>query len=217
MRNYLSISVILFLLFFHSFSQDLTLNVIDTDFSKGRLVNEQIISVDDVSKMHGHMCDGLVLGFIGLRQSLYQLFPDSIIDRTNVRIISKSSPCITDIAIYLSGGRYQFNTFYVNDSIPYLYVVQRIDNRKTFGVLVQNGVVPSEIRTMGSLAIKGELEPCQLEELRILEDAFILKLVNSIPQEIFTIVEIQGFDWNSPLAHTFLKTDVLNKNQTECH
>src|SRR5574343_894350 len=108
-------------------SQELELKVLDTDFSKGRLVNEQVITVTDVSKLHGHMCDGLVLGFIGLREALYQLFPDSIIDRTNIRIISKSSPCITDIAIYLTGGRYQLNTFFVSDSLPYLYVVTRID------------------------------------------------------------------------------------------
>lgn len=197
-------------------SQELELKVLDTDFSKGRLVNEQVITVTDVSKLHGHMCDGLVLGFIGLREALYQLFPDSIIDRTNVRIISKSSPCITDIAIYLTGGRYQFNTFFVSDSLPYLYVVQRIDSEKAIGLTVVPGLVPTQIKELGSLALKKELDACGLEELRNLEDAFIVKLMNSAPQELFVLTEINDFTWQTPLTKTYLKTDVLNKNQPKC-
>lgn len=194
----------------------LEIKTMDTDFSKGRLKNEQSISVEDVSKLHGHMCDGLVLGFIGLREALYQLFPDSVIDRTNIRIISKSSPCITDIAIYLTGGRYQFNTFYVNDSIPYLYIVQRINNGKAIGVKTIPGLVPPQIKEMGALAVKGELESCELDELRELEDQFILKLLTSKPSELIILEKNVQIKWNSPLINTFLKTDVINKEKLDC-
>jgi acetolactate decarboxylase len=200
-----------------SFGQDLSLKVMDTDFSKGRLTNEQTISVEDVSKLHGHMCDGLVLGFIGLREALYQLFPDSVIDRTNIRIISKSSPCITDIAIYLTGGRYQFNTFYVNDTIQYLYIVQRIDTGKAIGIKTVPNLVPPQIKELGALAVKGELDACGLDTLRNLEDAFILQLKNSNPSELFILTEIPSFSWESPLDKTYLKTDVLNKNKPKCN
>jgi acetolactate decarboxylase len=45
----------------------------DTDFSKGRLGHTQEITIDDVAKFHGHLCDGLVVGFLGLREALYKL------------------------------------------------------------------------------------------------------------------------------------------------
>lgn len=195
---------------------NIEIKTLDTDFSKGRLKNEQIISVKDVAKLHGHLCDGLVLGFIGLREALFELFPDSVIDRTNVRIISKSSPCITDIAVYLTGGRYQFNTFYVNDTISYLYIVQRIDNGKTIGIKTVPGLVPPQIKEMGSLAVKGELDACGLDSLRNLEDEFILQLVHTNPEYLFIFSDITNFNWSSPLEKTFLKTDVLNKDKAVC-
>jgi formylmethanofuran dehydrogenase subunit E len=75
-----------------------------------------------------------------LREALYKLYPDSIIDRTNTKVVSKLSPCLTDIGIYLTGGRYQFNTFYVSDIIKYAFIVERIDNRKTYGLKLKSGV-----------------------------------------------------------------------------
>ena len=91
--------------------------VIDTDFSKGQLTNIQNVKYDDLVKFHGHSCDGLLEGMQALQVGLKVLYPDGIVDRTNTRIISRSSPCLTDAAIYLTGGRYQYNTFYVTDSI----------------------------------------------------------------------------------------------------
>ncbi|MEX2411632.1 MAG: FmdE family protein [Candidatus Paceibacterota bacterium] len=100
-----------------------TIQTIDTDFSKGKLIHTQNISLNDTAKFHGHLCDGLVVGFLGLKEALLLLYPNGIVDRTNTQIVSKSSPCLTDVAIYLTGGRYQFNTFYVDDNIEYTYIV----------------------------------------------------------------------------------------------
>jgi acetolactate decarboxylase len=193
-----------------------TIQTLDTDFSKGRLKNQQTISVNDLTKMHGHLCDGLVLGFLGLREALYILFPDSVVDRTNVRIISKSSPCITDVAVYLTGGRYQFNTFYVDDSSEYLYIVQRIDNQKIIGVNPIYGLVPAKIKELGSLAVKNELDACGLDTLRKLEDELIVKLTQTNVNELFVFTPIDSLNWKNPLEKTFLKTDILNKYKVDC-
>jgi len=87
------------------------IKVIDTDFSKGRLTLEHELNLEDLEKFHGHLCDGLVVGFLGIKEGLDALYPNGIIDRTNTRIVSKSSPCLTDVAVYITGGRYQFNSF----------------------------------------------------------------------------------------------------------
>ncbi|WP_445712966.1 hypothetical protein [Flavobacterium sp.] len=63
-----------------SFSQTITVN--DTDFSKGKLGNIQKIKVNDIAKLHGHVCDGLIEGFMaldfGLKQFLMELSTEPI-------------------------------------------------------------------------------------------------------------------------------------------
>lgn len=193
------------------------ISVIDTDFSKGRLSLEHEITLEDLEKFHGHLCDGLVLGFLGINEGLRVLYPDGIVDRSNTRIVSKSSPCITDVAVYITGGRYQFSTFYVSDSIgDAFYIIQRIDNRKSVSVQLKKGVKPPEIDLLGAKAVKGELDPCDLDELKKLEDDFSEKLLSSDPADNFIISEIAHFEWKPILKNDFVKTDILNKNTAKC-
>lgn len=198
------------------FAQNPSLKVLDTDFSKGRLIHQQTITLDDVVKFHGHLCDGLVVGFLGLREALYKIYPDSIIDRTNTRVVSKSSPCLTDIAIYLTGGRYQFNTFYVSDSIKYAFIVQRIDNGKTYGVKLKSGIKPAAIDSLGNLANAGKLDACSIDSLHQIENRFLHHLLVTNPQEAFLVDEIKNFIWQPGLQNKFLKTDILNKQMVKC-
>lgn len=191
-------------------------SVNDTDFSKGRLGNIQQISLDDIQKLHGHLCDGLVEGYLALNLALDNLYPNQTFDRTNTRIVSKSSPCLTDVAIYLSGGRYQFNTFYVDNAIGSMYLAQRIDNQKIILVKRKTGVKPVIIDQMSVKAIAGELVACDIDYLKNHEDVYSSKLLNSNPLEIFELQEIENFKWKSPLKKDFIKTDILNKNMIEC-
>ena len=172
----MKLKVFLILIIFTNgtFSQNSSVKVIDTDFSKGRLQNVQTITLDDAVKLHGHLCDGLVVGFLGLKETMYKLYTDSIIDRTNNRIVSKPSPCLTDIAIFMTGARYQYNTFYVSDSIKYQFIVQRIDNEKTYGVKLKSGLMPSAIDSLGKLAVKGDLDACGIDSLRKFVSQFSL-------------------------------------------
>jgi len=156
------------------------------------------------------------LGFLGLKETLYKLYPDSIIDRTNNRIVSKSSPCLTDIAIFMTGARYQYNTYYVSDSIKYLFIVQRIDNEKTYGVKLKSGLKPAAIDSLGRLATKGELDACGIDNLRKLESEFSNFLLSKNPQDLFIIEEIKNYKWLPVLKGNFLKTDVLNKKLQNC-
>lgn len=199
-----------------SLAQTPSIKVLDTDFSKGRLQNVQTITLDDAIKLHGHLCDGLVVGFLGLKEALYKLYPDSIVDRTNNRIVSKSSPCLTDIAIFMTGARYQYNTYYVSDSIKYHFIVQRIDNDKTFGVKLKPGIMPTAIDSLGRLATKGELNACGIDSLRKLESQFSTFLLSKNPQDLFIIEEIKNYKWLPVLKGNFLKTDVLNKKLQNC-
>jgi formylmethanofuran dehydrogenase subunit E len=199
------------------FAQNPSIEVLDTDFSKGRLQNIQTITLNDAVKLHGHLCDGLVAGFLGLKETMYKLYTDSIIDRTNNRIVSKPSPCLTDIAIFITGARYQYNTFYVSDSIKYQFIVQRIDNEKTYGVKLKLGLMPSAIDSLGKLAVKGDLDACGIDSLRKLENEFSSFLLSKNPKDLFIIEEIKNYKWLPVLKSNFLKTDVLNKKLKGCN
>lgn len=194
------------------------MRVNDTDFSKGRLGLNHELNLEDFEKFHGHLCDGLVVGFLGIKEGLKVLYPDGVIDRTNTRIVSKSSPCLTDVAVYATGGRYQFNSFYVDNSIEdAFYVLQRIDNGKAVKVQLKKGIKPLEIDELGNKAIKGELPACDLDELKKMEDDFSSKLLATEPKDNFTVTEVKNFKWKPILKNDFIKTDILNKNKAECN
>lgn len=197
--------------------QKYSIKTVDTDFSKGRLGLEHDITLEDLEKFHGHLCDGLVVGLQALDEAFKVLYPNEKIDRTNTRIVSKASPCLTDVAIYLTGGRYQFNTFYVSNDIKGIFVVQRMDTQKAVIVNMNKGVKPDEIDRLGSLAVKGELNGCQLDKLKKMEDDFSDFLLKNNPSENFTIKEISDFKWNPILKNDFIKTDILNKNKSNCN
>jgi len=188
-----------------------TIKVLDTDFSKGRLGLEHQINLTDLEKFHGHLCDGLVVGFLGIKEGLKVLYPDRIIDRTNTRIVSKSSPCLTDVAFYLTGGRYQFNTFYVDTEFEGLYIIQRIDNLKTVSVSLNNGVKPTEIDSLGNIAVQQNLSPCDIDHLRKSENEFTDFLFQANPKEIFNMKTISNFNWQPVIKNDYLKTDILIK------
>lgn len=189
---------------------------IDTDFSKGRLNHKQKITINDLEKFHGHLCDGLVVGALAVQEAMKELYPNEPIDRTNLRIVSKPSPCLTDVAIYLTGGRYQFNTFYVDTDFEGLYIIQRIDDLKTVSVSLNKGVKPTVIDSLGNIAIQQNLSPCDIDHLRKLEDDFTQTLIQSDPTKLFTVKEILNFQWNPKIENDYLKTDILNKNLPDC-
>lgn len=195
--------------------REIAFNVIDTDFSKGRLAFEQKIELDDLVKFHGHLCDGLVVGGLAMEVILGEIYPNEPIDRTNLRVVSAPSPCLTDVGAYLSGGRYQYNTFFV-DEIDEIYIVQRIDTEEAFSVRMKPGVKPSAIDSLGAIAVKQELPACDIDELRKLEDDFTEQLLKSDPKELFELKKLENFEWNPVLKNDFLKTDVLNKGKEMC-
>lgn len=196
--------------------KQITFETIDTDFSKGRLNHNQTHSLTDLEKFHGHLCDGLVVGALAIDQGMKVLYPDGPIDRTNLRIVSQPSPCLTDAAIYLTGGRYQFNTFYVETNFRGIYIIQRIDDKRAVSISMNEGVKPAEIDSLGSLAIRQKLSACQIDELKLLEDDFTDFLLRSNPEKLFTVSEIDDFVWNPNPKNDYLKSDILNKNIPDC-
>jgi acetolactate decarboxylase len=119
------------------------------------------------------------------------------------------------MAIYVTGGRTQYNTFYVDNTIDGFYVVQRIDNLKAILIKRKPNVKPAIIDELGNKAINGELNECELEILKKLEDEYSKFLKKSKPKDLFEIVELSNFTWQ-PKIETYTKTDIINKNKSTC-
>ena len=67
--------------------------VLDTESSHGRYSQStKEITFDDLVKFHGHACDGLYRGTYALSVAFKILFPNGVIDRTDLRAISRNSP-----------------------------------------------------------------------------------------------------------------------------
>jgi len=190
-----------------------TCKVIDTDFSKGQLTNIQTIKYKDLVKFHGHSCDGLLEGMLALKLGLHELYPDGIIDRTNIRVVSKSSPCLADAAIYITGGRYQYNSFYVSNEFDGLYIIQRIDNGKAIQIIRKSGVKPQAIDSLGNLAIAEKLSYTQLQELRKMEEEYSKFLKKTPAISNFQVIILDEYEWKPLLKRDYFKTDIINKNK----
>jgi acetolactate decarboxylase len=95
--------------------------------------------------------------------------------------------------------------------------VQRIDNNKTVSVSLNKGVKPTVIDSLGNLATQQKLTPCDIENLKMLEDNFTKQLYKSDPNKIFTVNNIENFTWQPNVKNTFIKTDIINKQQPNCN
>lgn len=203
--------------FFAACSHSPRLEVNDTDSAKGRLGFRQTVVFSDLVRFHGHPCDGLMEGMQALQLGLSALYPDGVLDRTNTRVVSKSSPCLADAAIYLSGARMQYGSFYVDDSMDGLYVLQRIDNGIAVRVTRNAHVKPTEIDRLGALAVKCKLSPRELDQLKTMEDEYLDFLKSTPPEYNFTVSPLKNFRWQQQLRGDYPKTDIINKNQPMSH
>jgi len=73
--------------------------------------------------MHGHLCDGLVIAFVQLGQAFAHLFQDGVVDRTDLRVVSKNGPCWVDVAAMMTGARINFQTLRIEAAVGNGFIV----------------------------------------------------------------------------------------------
>jgi acetolactate decarboxylase len=131
-------------------------------------------------------------------------------------VVSRSSPCIADAALYLTGARYQYNSFYLSDSIGGLYVIQRTDPLLTVVVRRKPGIKPNIIDELGQRAVARLLSPCGLDSLHRLEDEYLQRLLQRPANELFEVELLPAFPWHPVLDSHYRKSDILNKDAPPC-
>ena len=189
----------------------------DTDSALGRYnLNTKEIGLKDIARVHGHMCDGLVIAFVEIRAVLSTLFPDGVVDRTDVRVVSKNGPCWSDAAAFLTGARINFKTLRIDASIDSGFIIQRISTGDTYSVHLRPGIFPDdqavlERRIRNERAHGRTVRAEDIDTVENMGDALSLELLTAPPEELLEIKKLA--DYRFEFADMFGdRGDVINKD-----
>ena len=120
--------------------------VVDTVSSLGPLATvPQTITLADLVRYHGHLCDGLVVAAAGIAAGLGRLFPGGVVDRTDLVAAANASPCYGDAAAYLTGARARYGTLVVDKGLGDVWILHRRSTGATVRVSLRPGIKPAEL------------------------------------------------------------------------
>jgi len=135
-----------------------TFEVIDTRSAQGRLDQRpKTVTIADLVLFHGHACDGLLRGAYAFRALGDVAFPDAPFDRTDLQVVSKNSPCLGDVAAYLTGGRARFGTHRLDSGLGVGFIVRVSSTGATWEVSEEPGFFPPLIAAWDAALLDEQL------------------------------------------------------------
>lgn len=148
-------------------------------------------------------------------------FPDGVFDRTNLVVVSKNSPCLGDIAAYLTGGRARFGTHLLDGSFGVQFVVREVSTGATWEVREEPGFFPPLIVRWDTalldeaLTDSGTLSQADKADLVAVNESVQWNwrrtvLLPSRPAEHYTVRELYA-EFPAPAAEA-RRTDVVNRD-----
>lgn len=172
----------------------------DTENKYGRYAsNTKVVTIKDLIKFHGHSCGGLVESAASLRVAFDMLFFDSIVDRTDLRIVSNNSACGGDVAAYLTGARTRFNSHIIDNSLTESeFYVQQMSTDKTIHVKLNPAVYPKEVKTQMKKIESGTYAPRDIDLFQELQWAYAKRMVTKPLEESFIVEEVKDYKWPDP-------------------
>ena len=198
-------------------------SVIDTRSAQGRLDPEpKTVTVAALVLFHGHACDGLLRGAYALRALGDVAFPGQPFDRSDLTVVSKNSPCLGDIAAYLSGGRARFGTHRLDDSLGVGFVLRENSTGATWEVREEPGWFPPLISAWeaalldDTLVEQGLLDPADKAELAAVNEAIQWNWVRSVllpsrPGDHYQVRVLADAVLPDPIYQA-RRTDVVNRS-----
>ncbi len=193
------------------------IRVRDTDSALGRYSHKtKQIGLKDMARIHGHLCDGLAVSFVEIKAVLVLLFPDGVVDRTDLRAVSKNSPCGVDAVSFMTGARINFRTLSIDPSVGGGFIIQRISTGEAYQVSLKAGVLPEKqakleahIRT---LRAKGQpVSAAEIDEAERLANQLSRKVLGTQPAQLVRVKRLHNFHF-IPMAVAGNRGDIINKN-----
>jgi formylmethanofuran dehydrogenase subunit E len=190
-------------------------DVLDTQSSLGPYeAGAKTISLEDLIKMHGHPCDGLVTAACGIRLGLSRLYPDGPIDRTDTACITNNSPCYGDVAAYLTGGRIRFGTQKIDPSMRHEFILCRLSTNQAVKVSLRDGVFPQQVADLEKKLKSGVFTTEEMQHCQKLQWAYAKGLLSTPLEQSFVVADLEGFVWTpDPYVHRGSRGDIINRNR----
>jgi len=172
----------------------------DTVNKYGRYAREtKSITLQDLIKFHGHFCGGLVEGAGALRVLFDRLFPDGVIDRTDLKVASNNSACGGDVVAYLSGARTRFGSHLADPRLKESeFVVQRLSTGQSLKVRVNPAIYPTAVREQMRKIEFGKYEPADIDLFQRLQWDYARRLTHQPLSESFIVEDAAGYVWPEP-------------------
>lgn len=195
------------------------LRVLDTDSALGRLsLRPKELTLKDLARVHGHLCDGLVISWIALRAALRELYSQRVVDRTDLRVISKNGPCWVDAAAWTTGARINHGTLILDNTVGDGFIVQRISTGETVRVWLRPGVFPAELaeleRTIRSRRSSGApVAPENIDRAEALAADLSRRLLNQPSEEVVELERMRDFIFPTASPNLIApRSDVINRD-----
>ena len=190
----------------------------DTDSPLGRYnLYPKELDIKTLARAHGHLCDGLVLAYVELSNALPKLFNDGVIDRTDIRVVAKNSPCLVDTSALMSGARINHGTLSLDNSLGGSFIVQRISSGKTYKVSLKDKSFLKALKTQEK-EIKSKQKKHQkvtakdIDKAEALELEAIRHMLSTDPKKLLNITELKNYTYHFNINDIAKRSDVINKN-----
>ena len=177
-----------------------TFRVLDTLYKYGRYaLQTKVITVADLVKFHGHLCGGLMETTVALKAAFDLLFPDGIIDRTDLAIVSNNSTCGGDVAAYLTGARTRFGSHIIDTTLDGgEFIVHKVSSGETVHVQIKPEMYPSEVKAQMHKLLSGEYMPQDIDRFGEVQWSYAKRLVQKPASESFSIQFLNDFELPEP-------------------
>lgn len=175
----------------------------DTDSALGRYsLKTKEIGIIDISRIHGQACDGLIIAYVETKAVLAKLFPDGVVDRTDLRVVAKNGPCWVDTVSMMTGARINFKTLRLDQSIGNGFIIQRISTGEAYDVHLQPGVFPAEQAALEKKIrdARAKGDPVSADDIDMDEKmaaALSLKMLSTPPDELLDIKPVADYRFSS--------------------
>jgi formylmethanofuran dehydrogenase subunit E len=170
--------------------------VVDTVSSLGPLAAEpQAVTLADLVRYHGHPCDGLLVAAAGIAEGLKRLFPDGVVDRTDLVAAVNRSACYGDAAAYLTGARSRYGSLVIDPSLGDEWIVGRRSTGWSVRVILRAGFKPPELAGMERELRAAACPAALIAAVQGLQRRFALAVLAVPPDRAFEVRPLPGFPY----------------------
>ena len=159
----------------------------------------KVITAADLIKFHGHLCGGLMEAAAALRAAFNVLFPEDVIDRTDLEIVGNNSACGGDVAAYLTGARVRFGSQVIDPALKGgEFYVRRVSTGEIVHVRLREEVYPHEVKAQMRRVLSDERAPADMDRFGELQWAYARRLCEMPPEAAFLVERIGEYPWPPP-------------------